>query len=360
MDAPDPPQKDYGSSRSPRGFARAIALGLLLCLVTFPAAVPAVPLIKVKVRIEALHVQAQQQISVGNFSGAARTVKQMDGLVKNYPGVYSDYATGNNLKSLHSYLSTVPKDARKPDVLQSYMGRTKEIDSLTAHSVALRRADKEPKPPYRQLADIASKWATVIPKIMVAPPEVMEYGAAMRRGLKAPDEVLHQELMRRISTGDLKTAQLIERWTNTPKEKRVFVTAARSDEWRVQSLKALYGPEGYELFFYTDCVPLCEHETVAAFGRTADTRLDVLSPAAAESLHTQVERLRLDERLILLIDQRTVDSVKEAAIATSEKATDVGERAAMAIRIDCLPSWSVLEAPCLKRGTYKGGGVQLH
>ena len=68
--------------------------------------------------------------------------------------------------------------------------------------------------------------------------------------------------------------ELLSEWQNTPQEKRIFVIGAGEDSSKVSELAESLKSDGYAMFFYDFCRPLCSSKAVGAmFGTSGKTVL---------------------------------------------------------------------------------------
>ena len=157
----------------------------------------------------------------------------------------------------------------------------------------------------------------VFPKVVVVTADVKIFSSNFRKGASDYQATFNLEKQRLPFfgtatyglTGFGLNNSLIDRWMAAPKDKRVFVTGARSDTAYAQLTSERYANGGFELFLYQNCKPLCDESTVGAFFSSCGEVVHIEFPAAEQSAFVPVEVGLISElngtgRRILVIDNK--------------------------------------------------------
>jgi hypothetical protein len=100
--------------------------------------------------------------------------------------------------------------------------------------------------------------------------------------------------------------ELLSEWQNTPQEKRIFVIGAGEDSSKISELAKSLKSDGYAVFFYDFCRPLCSSKAVGAmFGTSGETVLyhtsdAVLSEYVTVEIAAARSHLGLDKQVALI------------------------------------------------------------
>jgi hypothetical protein len=99
---------------------------------------------------------------------------------------------------------------------------------------------------------------------------------------------------------------LLDRWENTPPAKRIFVIGSGEDFPKISERAQLLESQGYTVFFYKFCRPLCSSEAVGAMAGTSGQIMLYHTSSAELSKYVEVEvaqarfREGLDKQVILI------------------------------------------------------------
>jgi hypothetical protein len=110
---------------------------------------------------------------------------------------------------------------------------------------------------------------------------VKQFSTDFAAGAKNPD--------RFMSEVSLSQPALVEKWKNTPREKRIFVIGAGKDSAKVSELTESLKSDGYAVFFYDFCRPLCSSKAVGAMCATSGITMVYQTPSAELSEYVKVE-----------------------------------------------------------------------
>ena len=114
---------------------------------------------------------------------------------------------------------------------------------------------------------------------------VKQFSTDFATGAKNPD--------RFMSEVSLSQPALVEKWKNTPREKRIFVIGAGKDSAKVSELTESLKSDGYTVFFYKFCRQssgaLCRSQAVGAMCGTSGITMVYQTPSAELSEYVKVE-----------------------------------------------------------------------
>jgi hypothetical protein len=140
-------------------------------------------------------------------------------------------------------------------------------------------------PPSLIERDKSVKVFGIISKFMFAKAHVKKFGKKFMNGTKEPSAYL--DILRK------RNPQLVEQWLSVPRNKRIFIVGAGKDEVAVSKISDHYKNDGFETFFYKDCVQflkmLCSEEEVGVLFATSGHVIAIKSPYSDVSPYIQVE-----------------------------------------------------------------------
>jgi hypothetical protein len=110
---------------------------------------------------------------------------------------------------------------------------------------------------------------------------VKQFSTDFAAGAKNPD--------RFMSEVSVSQPMLLKKWKNTPQEKRIFVIGAGKDSAKVSELTESLKSDGYTVFFYDFCRPLCSSKAVGAMCGTSGITMVYQTPSAELSEYVKVE-----------------------------------------------------------------------
>jgi hypothetical protein len=114
---------------------------------------------------------------------------------------------------------------------------------------------------------------------------VKQFSTDFAAGAKNPD--------RYMSEVSLSQPALVEKWNNTPQDKRIFVIGAGKDTAKVSEWTKSMESSGYVVFFYKFCRQsngaLCSSKAIGAMCKTSGTTMLYQTPAAELSEYVKVE-----------------------------------------------------------------------
>jgi hypothetical protein len=157
------------------------------------------------------------------------------------------------------------------------------------------RVGASPPDVLAQFASRASSNTLIYPTETV-PVDVQHFREKFKQGTLYPQVTL---LLEKLYWKGINPAnhELLSKWESTPKSKRVFVTGSSSDHKYVQTYRDQAEVEGYRLFFYKDCLPLCSEAAVGALFATSSRWINIDSPGAEKSRYIPVELALIREQL---------------------------------------------------------------
>jgi len=181
-------------------------------------------------------------------------------------------------------------------------------------------------------------------------PSVLRFADAFWTGAHEPNKFLEIEALRQGSISTITTH--IFRWISLPQSKRIFISGANSDLPQALRLQKLFESEGYSVFFYMRCKPLCNEATVGAFFGSAGTAIHIQSPTTPNSQFVPVE-----VAMALAIDAKgpmptTSNSPSLLVLDTREILLALANgKSAKATRVDCKLRFATNEL-CQTNATY--------
>jgi hypothetical protein len=87
----------------------------------------------------------------------------------------------------------------------------------------------------------------------------------------------------------LSEVRLSKEWLAVPPEKRIFIIGAGKDSGEVSELAKSLKSDGYQVFFYDFCRPLCSSHAVGAMFGTSGRTMLYRTPSAELSKYVEVE-----------------------------------------------------------------------
>lgn len=308
-------------------FALTIALGV--CLVPVNAACAYIVPIRGTVHLQAytLTLHSLQQYQSGNAVGALQSLSATKRLMLQKPDQFSPLERARVGALTTTILSDVSLRNSPVKLNKSYEWVLNSLDPLSKY----RQLQLDPPAPKSPAITVLENALRSVPKLIVVGPAARKFSIEFRTGMNDPQSTFDLEKVKSSLKASLFATDntlhafdhnsfRINAWLATPKEKRVFLTGARSDAPYVQKLKGRYESEGFMLFFYQDCKPLCDESTIGAFFGTSGTVVHIDSPGAKQSLFIPVEIGLISEhggygRKILVIDSSEFNSttIKEGS-----------------------------------------------
>jgi hypothetical protein len=112
----------------------------------------------------------------------------------------------------------------------------------------------------------------------IVPGGVKQFSTDFEEGAKNPEQFMSQV-----------RPELVEKWNKAPQEKRIFVIGAGKDSAKVSEWAKSIESDGYVVFFYKFCNPLCSSKAVGAMCKTSGTTMVYQTPSAELSEYVKVE-----------------------------------------------------------------------
>ena len=186
--------------------------------------------------------------------------------------------------------------ADKPAAVAAAAEKPKPADKPAAAAAAAEKAAVAANPQFELLSKVVPGLSPG--HFSIVEGTVKRFSQDWENGARNPNRYLREVR--------LKQRALLDEWENTPPKKRIFVIGSGEDfpkisEW-AQSLKS----EGYTVFFYKYCRPLCSSNAVGAMAGTSGQIMLYRTTSAELSKYVQVEvaqarfREGLDKRVILI------------------------------------------------------------
>ena len=110
---------------------------------------------------------------------------------------------------------------------------------------------------------------------------VKQFSTDFEKGAKNPEQFMSE-----VSSSQ---PELVEKWNKAPQEKRIFVIGAGKDSAKVSEWAKSMESDGYIMFFYKFCSPLCSSKAVGAMCKTSGTTMVYQTPSAELSEYVKVE-----------------------------------------------------------------------
>ena len=163
--------------------------------------------------------------------------------------------------------------------------KTLEQTAALKQTAGLERLLKEvPDPQLKPLSKILLH-KTGFSGFSIVDGAVKQFSTDFVTGAKNPD--------RFMSEVSLSQPALVEKWKNTPREKRIFVIGAGKDSAKVSELTESLKSDGYTVFFYKFCRQssgaLCRSQAVGAMCGTSGITMVYQTPSAELSEYVKVE-----------------------------------------------------------------------
>jgi hypothetical protein len=163
--------------------------------------------------------------------------------------------------------------------------KTLEQTAALKQRAGLERLLKEvPDPQLKPLSKILLH-KTGFSGFSIVDGAVKQFSTDFQAGAKNPD--------RYMSEVSLSQPALVEKWNNTPQDKRIFVIGAGKDSAKVSELTESLKSDGYTVFFYKFCRQssgaLCRSQAVGAMCGTSGITMVYQTPAAELSEYVKVE-----------------------------------------------------------------------
>lgn len=224
--------------------------------------------------------EAAERIRSGQPEEARIPLDELRAIVAANPHLFSAAALELAVKHL-------PTEFSRSEKIDEYFPiLAREIDPLGA-IVPLLRAPKHSKSWANSVAGLARSFGFGTQREAIVSISVKAFASKFLYGARNHEQFLQGSSD--SASASANNAALITRWTRTDKGKRIFVTGAHSDYAYVKALQARYEQDGYVLFFYLECLPLCQSETVGAFYATSGAAIHINSPSAAKSEYVPIE-----------------------------------------------------------------------
>lgn len=310
---------------------RAVLASAGLVVATVCAGAIVVPRVPVPRQAYEHTLHSFQQYKAGNAVGALQGLTEVKRLMVNNPDLFALPERQNLGALIPTNLSDISLANRAAKLTKSYERLLKSLDPLSKHQT---------DPPLSKSPTVAvlENALRAVPKLIWVGPAVRKFSIEFRAGMNDPESTFNLKLSAPKQEASLfatwasdYNSFLINEWRATPREKRVFLTGARRDAPYVQKLKSRYASEGFMLFFYQDCTPLCDESTVGAFFGTSGAVVHIDSPGAAQSLFVPVETALISEhsgygRKVIVIDNSELNSIaiNESSIAIATLFTTCG------------------------------------
>jgi hypothetical protein len=232
--------------------------------------------------------QSWDHLRNGNRADALSSMRALNSLV----GQNQDLFTPRERTDAAALLERLEKPTyfSSNDALAKYFSkRATSIDPLGDYRMERTRFLRPVvnSTSFRSVADLARRWRFGRPIEVRVSVHVKSFASDFSQGAKYP--TTHFAAEKNESPRSARNISTIDEWLATPSEKRVFVTGARSDRHYVDTLRKRYRDEGYVLFFYLDCKPLCRTSTVGSFFGTAGAAIHIESPESAKSPYVPIE-----------------------------------------------------------------------
>lgn len=270
--------------------------------------------------MKTLSRQSWQHLQNGNKNSALESLRQLRKLSQTNPDLLVP-KNKENIDFLLSQLSSTNPTHLGVGHLKSAASRLKSIDPLGDYTfVALNNNASLINKSFDVVSGIAGRLANAIPKVVTVSARAKLFATHFREGAQSPIETFNETNrweFKSAANGEYllrktQAAELIDAWQRKPKNKRIFVTGSNSDEKYVDALKAQYEQEGYILYFYKYCNPLCPEKLVGAFFGTAGTAIHIQSPGAKSSLFIPIEVALTEElsgtgRHVIAYDPSEID-----------------------------------------------------
>jgi hypothetical protein len=253
----------------PRAVLHATAICLLLAAATVWAAPPG--LIPQTARVQKPASTAQKAALPGPLSERAESsrLKALSAL----PG-----SLGERPESRFKTLSPLPGSrAERPE---STFKTLKPTAALKQRAGLERLLKEVPDPQLKPLSKILLH-KTGLSGFSIVDGAVKQFSTDFAAGAKNPD--------RFMSEVRLSQPAPVEKWTNTPREKRIFVIGAGKDSAKVSEWAESLKSDGYAVFFYDFCRPLCSSKAVGAMCGTSGITMIYQTPSAELSEYVKVE-----------------------------------------------------------------------
>jgi hypothetical protein len=142
---------------------------------------------------------------------------------------------------------------------------------------------------------------------------VKRFARNFETGARNPDRFL--------SEVSLSQPELVKEWQKTPREKRIFVIGSGKDSAKISEFAESLKPDGYTVFFYKFCRPLCPSKGVGAMAGTSGQTMLYQTPSAKLSKYVKVEVATarflegLDKQAVVLIDSSALLAAKSTKFA---------------------------------------------
>jgi len=249
----------------PRAVLHATAICLLLAAATVWAAPPG--LIPENARGQKAASNAQKPALPGSLNERAESrLKALSAL----PG-----SLGERPESRLKTLSALPGSrAERPE------SRFKTLEPTAAlkQRAGLEQLLKEvPDPQLKPLSKILLHKTGFL-GFSIVDGAVKQFSTDFADGAKNPDRFKSEV-----------NSALVEKWNKAPQEKRIFVIGAGKDSAKVSEWAKSVESDGYVVFFYKFCSPLCSSKAVGAMCKTSGTTMVYQTPSAELSEYVKVE-----------------------------------------------------------------------
>ena len=173
---------------------------------------------------------------------------------------------------------------------------------------------------YRTASALVGKRTDWEPVRVIAFPKVMPFAQDFIKGAMNPGHFIHEERKRSAPNG--RNFSILERWRAAPNERRIFITGERRDQRTVNLLKSILAPQGFELFFYLDCKPLCAPTTVGAMFNSSGTVFHIESRGKrGEFVPIEVMIIATMQRYSGEVEVKELASLQPGHIAVYEPGT---------------------------------------
>lgn len=292
-----------------------VSVPLLACAI---AANAQIRFFRAYVQVRTLTIQSRHQEMLGNKTLALENLKAAQKLVLDNPDQFSALET-TRLSDIVDTLENPSRTETSRPLRPSIDWILKSLDPLSepkrfnANSVSI----------MSPAVNMLERAFRVVPKVVVVTSDVRRFSSNFRMGARDYRTAFNLEKQQLPFLGSATYGltefglnnSLIDRWMATPRDKRIFVTGARSDTAYAQLISERYANGGFELFFYQNCKPLCDESTVGAFFGSSGQVIHIESPAAEQSVFVPVEvglvaELNGTGRRILVIDSREFDQME--------------------------------------------------
>jgi aryl carrier-like protein len=167
--------------------------------------------------------------------------------------------------------STVLVEAQKTAALQKAPAAKKPAWA-PRKAESTRKAPEQPRPKVLDpQLELLYKISGHSPRPWVVEGTVKQFAHDFQTGAKDPDRFLSEVRSNQPA--------LVKEWEAAPREKRIFVIGAGKDSAKVSELAEPWKSDGYAVFFYDFCRPLCSSQAVGAmFGSPAKPCYITLHP----------------------------------------------------------------------------------